>query len=215
MSRRDEMEALLPFYLNGTLEAEELAAVEAWLASDPEAPAALREAEAEFSATHASNEAVRVPGGALGRFSKALDEIAGPTRAAAAPSLAARLWQRFMAVPAGVAWAAAAAAVALLVVQAVVEPGGRGGDFEIAGAGDPAGMPFALVAFKQDAAIGDIAAFLDGNGAVIISGPTAGGVFRIGIPAGSAAEYDRLVGLIAAQPFVETVVTGRKPEDGG
>ena len=44
MSRRDELEALLPFYLNGTLEGEDLAAVEAWLTSDPAAMAALGEA---------------------------------------------------------------------------------------------------------------------------------------------------------------------------
>jgi len=215
MSRRDEMEMLLPFYLNGTLESEELAEVEAWLNSDPEAPAALREAEAEFSGTHASNEAIRVPADALSRFSSALDGVAGPARSASAPSLAARLWQRVMGVPAGVAWAAAAAAVALLLVQAVMEPGGGGGDFEVAGSGDPADLPFALVTFRPEAAIGDINEFLSGNGAVVISGPAAGGVFRIAIPASTPAEYDRLVGLIAAQPFAETVLPGRKPDDGG
>jgi hypothetical protein len=215
MSRRDEMETLLPFYLNGTLEAEEPAEVEAWLASDPDAPAALGEAEAEFSGTYASNEAIRVPADALSRFSRALDGVAGTAPAAGSLSLAARLWQRFMAVPAGVAWAAAAAAVALLLVQAVVEPGSGGGDFEIAGSGDPADMPFALVTFRPDSAVGDINAFLSGNGAEVISGPAAGGVFRIAIPATTQAEYDRLVGLIAAQPFAETVLPGRKPENGG
>ena len=35
MSRRDELETLLPFYLNGTLDGADLAAVEEWLASDP------------------------------------------------------------------------------------------------------------------------------------------------------------------------------------
>ena len=51
MSRRDEMETLLPFYLNGSLEGAELEAVEEWLSSDPAAMAALGEAEAEFSGT--------------------------------------------------------------------------------------------------------------------------------------------------------------------
>ncbi|TIN85850.1 MAG: anti-sigma factor, partial [Mesorhizobium sp.] len=40
MSRRDEMETLLPFYLNGSLEGSDLEAVEEWLASDPAALAA-------------------------------------------------------------------------------------------------------------------------------------------------------------------------------
>ena len=55
MSRRDEMETLLPFYLNGSLEGAELEAVEEWLSSDPVAMAALGEAEAEFSGTAAAN----------------------------------------------------------------------------------------------------------------------------------------------------------------
>ena len=34
MSRRDEIEALLPFYLNGTLSGADLSAVEEWLRND-------------------------------------------------------------------------------------------------------------------------------------------------------------------------------------
>ena len=64
-----------------------------------------------------------------------------------------------------------------------------------------------------EAAIDDAGA---GNGSmVVIAGPAGGGVFRIGLPATSGAEYERLVGLIAAQPFVDTVLPGRKPDDGG
>ena len=67
MSRRDEMETLLPFYLNGSLEGSELEAVEEWLATDPAAMAALGEAEAEFSGISAANEAIRPPADALSR----------------------------------------------------------------------------------------------------------------------------------------------------
>ena len=45
-------------------------------------------------------------------------------------------------------------------------------------------------------------------------GPTASGVFRIAIPAKTGADYTKLAGLIAAQPFAETVIEGRKPVDG-
>lgn len=213
MSHRDELEALLPFYLNGTLEGADLAAVEEWLASDPAAMAALEEAEAEFSGTAAANDAIRPPVDALSRFSKALDAEAGPVRAVA-PSALSRLWGQFMAIPSGVAWAAAAAAVALVLAQAVTESGGRGGPIEIAGT-EQANLPFVLVTFKADARMADIAAFLSGQGATIVSGPAAGGVFKIGIPAKTVQDYDRIVGLIAAQPFADTVLTGRKPENGG
>ncbi|MER8835458.1 anti-sigma factor [Mesorhizobium sp. M0045] len=216
MSRRDEMEMLLPFYLNGSLEGTELEAIEEWLASDPAAMAALGEAEAEFSGTAAANEAIRPPADALSRFAKALDAEAGPARGPAASSWLAQAWSRFLAVPAGIAWAAAAVLLALVVAQSFVQTGNRDGDFEIAGSDDDlAKMPFALVKFKPDAKLSDIVAFLDQNQLTIAGGPTADGVFRLGVPAKTAADYQKLLGLIAAQPFTEAALEGRKPADGG
>ncbi|MER9593401.1 anti-sigma factor [Mesorhizobium sp. M0244] len=216
MSRRDEMEMLLPFYLNGSLEGAELEAIEEWLASDPAAMAALGEAEAEFSGTAAANEAIRPPADALSRFAKALDAEAGPARAPPASSWLAQAWSRLMAVPVGVAWAAAAVLLALVVVQSFVQTGNKSGDFEIAGSEDDlAKMPFALVKFKPDAKLSDIVAFLDQNQLKIAGGPTADGVFRLGVPAKTAADYQKLLGLIAAQPFTEAALEGRKPADGG
>lgn len=216
MSRRDEMEMLLPFYLNGSLEGTELEAIEEWLASDPAAMAALGEAEAEFSGTAAANEAIRPPVDALSRFAKALDAEAGRARGPAASSWLAQAWSRFMAVPAGIAWAAAAVLLALVVTQSFVQTGNRGGDFEIAGSEDDlAKMPFALLKFKPDAKLSDIVAFLDQNQLTIAGGPTADGVFRLGVPAKTAADYQKLLGLIAAQPFTEAALEGRKPADGG
>ena len=213
--RADEMETLLPFYLNGSLEGSDLQAVEEWLATDPAAMAALNEAEAEFSGTTAANEATRPPADALSRFAKALDAEAGPVRAPAGRSWLAQALDRFMAVPVGVAWAAAAVLLALIVVQSYVHTGGKGNDFEIAGTEDNlAKLPFALVKFKPEAKMSDIAVFLDQNGLKIAGGPTASGVFRIALPAKTGADYTKLLGLIAAQPFAETVIEGRKPVDG-
>jgi hypothetical protein len=124
-----------------------------------------------------------------------------------------RLWAGFMGIPASVAWAAATAAVVLVLVQAAMELSGRGGQVEIAGT-EAQDMPFALVTFKPDARIADISAVLSGQGAVILSGPAPGGVFKIGIPAATPADYERIVGLIAAQPFADTVAAGRKPANG-
>ncbi|RUX35061.1 anti-sigma factor, partial [Mesorhizobium sp. M7A.F.Ca.CA.002.11.2.1] len=110
----------------------------------------------------------------------------------------------------------AAVLLALVMVQSFVEPGGKGNDFEIAGAQDDlAKMPYALVKFKPDAKMSDISAFLGSNGLKIVGGPTADGVFRLGIPAANAADYTRQIGLVAAQAFTETVIEGRKPVDGG
>ena len=41
LTRRDEIEALLPFYLTGALDGDDLDRVEAWIANDAEAEAAL------------------------------------------------------------------------------------------------------------------------------------------------------------------------------
>jgi anti-sigma-K factor RskA len=215
MSHRDEMEALLPFYLNGTLDGADLAAVEAWLANDPAGADALEEAEAELFGAAAANEALRPPADALGRFSKALEEEAGPARASGSVAVFAGLWQRIAGLPSGLAWATAAAAIALVLVQAVVDDGRRGTGYEIAGEeNDLRALPFALVVFKPDAAMAEISAFLDANDAVIAGGPTAGGVFRIALPVKTVADYDRVLALIAAAPFAQSVTAGRKPTDG-
>ncbi|RVC48008.1 anti-sigma factor, partial [Mesorhizobium sp. M4B.F.Ca.ET.088.02.2.1] len=156
------------------------------------------------------------PADALSRFARALEAEAGPARAPASPSWLTQALNRFMGVPATVAWAAAAALLALVVVQSFVEPGGKGNDFEIAGAEDElAKLPFALVKFKPEAKMADIAAFLDRNRLKIAGGPTADGVFRIAIPAETGDDYKKLLGLIAAQPFADAVIEGRKPASGG
>jgi hypothetical protein len=117
--------------------------------------------------------------------------------------------------PAGLAWGAAAAALALLILQSVTGIGVRGPGYEIAGAeAELYSGPFALVSFKAEARMAEIAPFLSENGAVVIGGPTAGGVFRLAIPVETVAEYERVFGLIAAQPFVEKAMVGRKPKDG-
>jgi anti-sigma-K factor RskA len=216
MSRRDEIEALLPFYLSGTLSGADLAQVEEWLANDPAAFAALEQAEQELTATSDANEAIRPPADALSRFSKALEREAGPVRQASAQSWLESTWRRMVGIPVAFAWATAAVAVMILLAQATLDMTRDQGGIEIAGTDeDPAKLPFALVTFKADARLAEIAAFLDANHAAIIAGPLPGGMFRIALPAKTVADYDKLIGLITAQPFTDTVIPGRKPADGG
>jgi hypothetical protein len=216
MSRRDEIEALLPFYLNGTLSGADLSAVEEWLRNDASALSSIEEAERELSATTAANDAIRPPADALSRFSKALEREAGPVQEGSASSWLETTWQRVVGIPAAFAWATAAVAVVILLAQAALDMNVDKGGIEIAGSDeDLAKMPFVLVIFKPDARMADITAFLDANDATIVAGPLPGAVFRIGLPAKTVADYDRLVGLIAAQTFAESVIPGRKPANGG
>lgn len=210
-SRRDELETLLPFYLNGTLEGRELADVEAWLASDPQAQAALAEADDEYGATLMANEAVRPPADAARRFASALDALAGPQPGTAQPGLIAGLWERFLGVPVGVAWAVAGLAVAVMIAQVLVERDSPPG-YEIAGEGQQGDdVPFVLVTFTEDATLAAIGDLLASEGASLAGGPLPGGIYRIAIPVADKPDYDRVSAALAASDLVSQVMTGKGP----
>lgn len=208
MSRRDEMESLLPFYLNGTLDGDDLARLEQWLAEDPAAATALGAAEAELIASVAGNEAVKPRADALSRFSAALDHEAAPR--VSAPSALKSAWSRLTAAPAWLAWAAAAAMLALVVVETVRTPD-QGEAPRVAGAGEAADQPFALIAFKPDARVEAVAAILSETGASIIDGPKPGGFFRVAIPAGDVAAYETILKRFTDSGLVDGVMPGRAP----
>ena len=124
MSRRDELEALLPFYINGTLQGDDLAAGGALARGRSDRRfAALAEAEGEFSET-AGGERGDPPAGRCAQ--PVLESAGGRSRTGAGGGRAFPARQpafgRFMAIPAGVAWAAAAIAIGFVLVQAVMEP---------------------------------------------------------------------------------------------
>lgn len=215
LSGRDRLEALLPFYLNGTLSGAELDDVEAWLESDPDALAALADAELEFSATQAANEAIKPPSDAMSRFAKALDAEAGTQQTEGSASWFARLWGRVAALPPAVAWTTAAAALVLVVVQAGVTNFAQGPDYHVAGVETIASQaPFVLVTFKPDARMADISALLEKEGAAIEAGPKPGGFYKVAIPVKDDAAYDRVSKALASSELVEQLVPGRKPGNG-
>lgn len=210
LTHRDEMESLLPFYLNGTLDGDDLARLEAWLAGDPAGAGALAEAELEFSASFDANEAIRPRPDALSRFAAALEREA-PAKAQR-PSMFATVANWLRAAPPTLAWTAAAAMLALVAVQTITadRPGDDGP--RVAGAGDAASsLPFALIAFRADAPMDRVAAILSETGATIIDGPKPGGFFRIAIPATDAAGYDAIVKRITDSGLVDGMMPGSRP----
>ncbi len=210
LTLRDEMESLLPFYLNGTLQGPDLVRLEHWLATDPHGAVALAAAEDELSAAMAANEAIRPRPDALSRFSAALEREA-PNRAAG--GLLASLFGRLRTAPPALAWAAAAAMLAVIVVQtAVVNRGGEG--YEVAGQGDnQSERPFALVAFKADATAEAIATILTQAGGSIVDGPKPGGFFRVAIATDSAEAYDAALAVLDASGVVDTIMPGLRPQE--
>ncbi|MBK8457280.1 MAG: anti-sigma factor [Phyllobacteriaceae bacterium] len=203
---RDEMESLLPFYLNGTLDGDDLVRFDAWLAADPAGAETLAAAEAEFAASMVANEAIRPRADALSRFSVALDRQARP---APVNTLLARASSWFASKPAWLPWAAAAAMLAVVAVQAITLNAAGDGP-QVAGA--PAvDAPFALIAFKADAPVERVAAILSETGATIVDGPKPGGFFRVAIPATDGTAYDAIVKRITDSGLVDGMMPGIRP----
>lgn len=178
---RKEIEALLPFLANGTLEGEDLARVEAALAADP----ALR---AELEALRAIRDTMRAepplqsPGElGLARLMRDIDRREdhvlpepAPLPDNVVPISRLRIWQ-----------IAAAVVLALGVAQALFfGPGPEtGAEFELAG-GEPAELAAApevdfRVIFAPDATEAEMRALLLETGAEIVAGPSALGFYDI------------------------------------
>jgi anti-sigma-K factor RskA len=210
MTRRDEIETLLPFYLNGALSGEDLALVEDWLANDPGAEGALLEAEGELAFIAADNEALRPHPNAFKRFSEALEKEPGPA-VSPVSRLSAWLGKTF-AVPAPLVFASAAAMLALAVVTAGNLGRQTPNDIEVAGTGETDNAAFVLITFKPDARLSDITALLKASGAQIAEGPSPSGAFKINVSAAAIVDYDAVAAALAKSPLVETLIPGRKPD---
>jgi hypothetical protein len=210
MNQRDEAEALLPFYLNGTLTGADLAMVEDWLANDPAAEEALAEAGSELEFLSDENEKLRPAPDAFKRFSEALEKEPGP--AVSPVSWLASFMKKTFAIPAPLVWAGAAAALAAIVFAANVSDRTTVNDIEVAGANSADNAPFVLVTFKPDAKMADIAALLTAAKAQIGEGPASGSTFKIILPVTSVADYDQQAAALAASPLVDQIIPGRKPD---
>lgn len=222
LAGRDEIEALLPFYFNGTLAGEELARVEAWIGSHDDAQTALLALEAEYGASVSANDAIDLPAGAMNRFAASLEAESAPSPTTAASSWLAGLWHKLTEIPTGAAWGVTAAALALVVVQAVGPLGTFGtgvgsGDQTYTEAGvstsDDQG-PTALVIFAPGSDIAEITGLLKARDLRLIDGPKTGGIYQISIPAKTAAEYAELISSLAASPLVAQALPGKAPQSG-
>jgi hypothetical protein len=113
---------------------------------------------------------------------------AEPPRAPAnVGTLAARIREFFAALsPRTLAWSASAAALAILLQAGVIAGfviNGGGPGYQTASAPAHVAGPgsYALIRFKPQASAADIAGFLESNKLSIVSGPTAGGLYRVRI----------------------------------
>jgi hypothetical protein len=219
LSERDEIEALLPWYVSGTLDAKSRARVERYIEAHPEVKAHLALAREEADAAIAANEAITAPGrDALDRLRASV--AAAPRRKQVA-GLLSEISDRFADWLAGfsppqLAWAGAAAALLLalqagviggLVMERVATP-----TYQTAGGGEEkaGGGPELLVGFSPTATAQEITDLLKGLDAVVTDGPKAG-LYRLRFPGAKESEEDRnkAIDALKQSGIVMTVL----PED--
>jgi anti-sigma-K factor RskA len=185
----DDIEALLPWYAAGTLDAPEANQVAAALAADAELLRHLDLVRAEMTETVSVNEALGVPSAqAAAKLFRAIDHAISLDRRTARTATGGSWtgWLADMFSPRTYAFAAGAAillivleagVIARLAMQDRVQPGSTY---------LPASLPatqvgaFAKVKFAPQANMAEVSRFLDGRKAEIVGGPHDG-LYRVRI----------------------------------
>jgi hypothetical protein len=212
----DAIEALLPWYVAGTLDPTSRKRVEEALTSRPELRASLRTIEEDRDETIALNEALGAPRPEV--LTRILANVAAeprnPPLSSRLASLAALLGVGPLANPARLLWAAAAAAIVIAVEGGAILallPSHTGQTYQTASAPPQAGAE-ALIGFAPDARIDQIGAFLKEHHGSIAEGPRRG-MYRIrfGDKRLTSEEMNDLLKSLAASPLVRSAL----PAGGG
>lgn len=193
---RHSAEELLPFYVNGTLDADENRLVADHLSNDPE----LAEQAEVLRAIRAQmqDEVPEYSPGAFG-LARLMREIEAPAPVSApAPVVADRR-------PAFAALAAVVALVAVVTGSVMLRPDAAAPVYYEQASGD-AGDAVLTLAFRPDATQADMTDLLLSYGLVVVDGPSALGLYRVQSLDG--ADLEALAAELAQQTqIVETVDT--------
>jgi hypothetical protein len=192
------IEELLPWYANGTLDADGMRQVRDYLGMHPEMQFHLDLVREELAETVAANESLGMPGAAAReRLFAAIGTE--PAAARAARSDLKGWWRSLLPEGTSPGFAfAAAAACALILVQAAaliafaLAPADNG--YRVAsGAETVEAQPgsYVLVRFADDAKAVEIAALLKQINAVVVDGPKPGGVFKVRIAPRTLSQAER------------------------
>jgi anti-sigma factor RsiW len=172
---------LIPWYLNGTLSPEERAQVEVYLAQGGEAAKAELELQRLIQSQASESECGLTPG-AFG-WKRLQQDIRRETEKKKAPNRGTD-WLR----------PAMAAAIAVIVIQAVLlnslwSPDQTEGLQPLSGT--VAARGFMQIRFQPDATALQISKLLQEIDAVVVDGPSAAGLYRIGLLDDSTANRNR------------------------
>ena len=207
----DEIEALLPWYAAGTLDARNSKRVDDALARRPDLGISLALIHEDRDETIALNERLGAPSGAA--WARVLATAKAEPRK---PSLFARL-ASFAGLgasgnPTRLAWAGAAAAVVILLQAATIVallPGVKGPGYQTASESAKAVEGANVyVAFAPDVRLDQVGAWLKQHDASIVDGPRGGGMYRlrVGVKVPTAEEMAALLAELGKAPFVLMVL---------
>lgn len=200
LSERESIEAMLPWYEKGQLDAADAAKVEAYLDSHPDVATQLELVAEERSEATLLNEARGTPrAGALDRLMDSIEAYEAANPSLASTKKAVWGWASRLVgapVPASLQWVAAAAAI-LIVVQGVSlgvlltnslqhtpvyeTASGPTRGIERTPTGARVNATFALVQFTDNATAQEINEILTQMGFTVVEGPKPGGVYKIRI----------------------------------
>jgi len=190
LSERDEIEALLPWYVTGKLDMKSRARVERYVKAHPEIGEHIVLAREESEATVISNEAISAAGPqALDRLRASI--AAHPPRRKSLNAMLEQFSEVFAdwiagLTPPRLALAAAAAALIVMLqaaaIGALVMERAGAPTYQTAG-GEESTTDGAelLVGFSDTATIGEITALMKQIDAVMVDGPKAG-LYRVRLP---------------------------------
>jgi anti-sigma-K factor RskA len=190
---RQDIEALLPWHAAGTLSRRDSDRVERALAGDRELARRYQLVREELNETIHLNETLGAPSARAMEKLFAAIEAEAPVAKKASFNLTGRIVE-FMSSfsPRTLAYAGAAAALALVVQAAVltsvVVRDQNGQAMRLATGSD--GSQRAMVRFTANATLADVTRFLDVNKAAVVHGPNRGGMYEIQLAASPMPEPD-------------------------
>ena len=213
LSESEEIEALMPWYVSGKLDANSRARVERYLEAHPERRTHLDLVREERDATVAANEAIALPGAeALDRLRASIGTV--PRGKSLWAQFSERLadWLSGFA-PSQIALATAAAALVVMlqaaVIGALIMERFEAPSYQTASGEEVAGNGAELlVGFAETATAGEISALLEQLDAVVVDGPRAG-LYRLRLPEQGEEDSTAAIELLDASEAVTVVLPQR------
>lgn len=217
----DELEALLPWYINGTLDAETRNRIATALVTDARLRKALELARDEAEAVDDINESIAPPAPrVLGNIMSRLPSVQRSNSKFAWRLLTERFTEFVAGVqPRTLVYTAVAAALVLVVQSGVIgmlalQNQGSGPELASVPENDIATQNVRLIVkFVPGATVSNVAELLDELDAGILKGPSGGGLFTIGLDAPQDGELgiDRLIREIESQKELVAFVSRAAP----